>query len=71
MGAVITGKFNTTLDIPVEKVCDGAKAACAKVLIIGEKADGERYFACSSGDTAEVLLMIERFKLKLLSGELG
>lgn len=69
MGEVVTGNFQTLLDIPVEKVCDGAKAECIKVLIIGKRADGSPYFASSTGDAGEILLMIERFKIKLLSDE--
>lgn len=56
----------TTVDIPAERVLEGA-AGCEEVIIIGAK-DGEPYYASSLADVYQQLWMIEKFKLKLLMG---
>jgi hypothetical protein len=63
---------HTTLDVPVERVCDSAKERCKFVFIAGYDEKGEEYFACSSGGSGsidEVLYLLERFKFKLMSGD--
>lgn len=47
---VITGEFVTTLDIPCERVLDGAKDKLETVLVAGFTADGSFYLASSSSD---------------------
>jgi len=55
----------TTLDIPVERVLEGAKDL-TKVVLVGYDADGEEYFASSFSDGGEAIWLMERAKLKLL-----
>jgi hypothetical protein len=57
----------TYLDIPPDRILDGAKGELESVIVIGYTKDGEEYFAASVADGAEVLWMLERNKLKLLS----
>ena len=60
---------STGEDIPVARVLDAAQA-CAVVLVLGWHADGAGFYAASStGDGAELLWLVERFKYALLSGE--
>jgi hypothetical protein len=63
---VIIGDFNTTLPIPVDRICDAAKAADLKLcIIIGVDQTGTFYFASSDGDHSTVLWQLERAKQAL------
>lgn len=47
----------------IEGVCDGAKEANLKyVLVLGETPDGEWYFASSEGDVYRAIHIAEQFK---------
>lgn len=60
----------TRLNIPPERVLDAALAAdLSEVVILGRDQDGEEYFASSVADGADVVWLMERMKLKLISGE--
>lgn len=51
----------TTLDLPPERVLDGAKEAnLAGVVIIGVEPDGKEYLASSWGDSAAILWHLKR-----------
>lgn len=64
---VVTLDTPTTLDIPAERVLDGAKEAELRcVIVLGHKEDGELYFASSLGGVAEVLWLLEKAKHNLL-----
>ena len=64
---VIPINCGTTLDIPVEKVLNGAlKAELDVVILVGSTSEGELYFASSSGDETKVLWLIEKAKKDLL-----
>lgn len=57
----------TKLDVPVDKVLDGAKAAdLTEVLIIGFTKEGKPYGACSHNDAGLMLLRIEQTKQNIL-----
>lgn len=72
MGKVIELPCFTKLDIPSERVLNGAiDAGLKKVLVLGIEEDGELYAACSSADKVQVLYLIEMFKFKLLDGDYG
>lgn len=66
---VVFGDFNTTLDVPVERVREAAENSCEKLLCIGIDKEGKPYYASSFTDSHELLWMIERFKAKLLAGK--
>lgn len=68
MGDVIEWQGNTTVDIPVETVCEGAKT-CTEVLIIGTNSEGKPFFASSTADKYRLLWLVERFKAKLVWGD--
>lgn len=58
----------TRHDIPVERVLDMARGEglrCA--VVIGYDSEGDEYFASSMADGADVLWLLERLKLKLLT----
>ena len=67
MGDVINFDGPTTLDIPPDKVLEGALASkLASVIVIGETESGEIYHASSSADLAELILAAEIFKAEML-----
>ncbi len=70
MSNVVNIDTLTKLDVPVEAVLGGAlDAKLETVLVLGCADDGEIYAASSTGDVGALLLMIEEWKHKLLSGE--
>jgi hypothetical protein len=57
----------TTLDIPAEKVLQGAtEAEMQDIMIIGYDKDGQEYFASSFSDGGKALWMMERAKRRLM-----
>lgn len=57
----------TTLDIPIERVLDGAKEAELKrVVVIGYKEGEEFYFSSSFSSGPEVVWLLEHAKKRLL-----
>ena len=58
----------TRLDIPVERVLNGAmKADLNNVFVVGWDQDGDLYTASSIADGAELLWMLELAKKRLLA----
>lgn len=67
---VVTFDHPTKLDLPPERILNGALTQeLSGVVVIGWTKDGEEYFASSMADGAEVIWLMERFKLQLLAGE--
>ena len=66
MGKVINIGGITKLDLPVDRVLDGAKDRLESVVIIGYDKDGAEYFASSIADGGDVMWLLERCKLKLM-----
>jgi hypothetical protein len=62
--------MQTTLDIPVKRVKAGAKRNCEKCVVIGIDKQGKPYYASSFSDTKEMLYMVEKFKIDLLTGRI-
>lgn len=56
----------TYLDIPIERVLDGAKNELDEAIVIGWDKSGEVYFASSISDGAEVNWLLDKAKLALL-----
>jgi hypothetical protein len=60
----------TRLDIPPERVLTAAlNVSMDAVLVLGYDKDGKFYAASSCGSEAANIMLIERFKYKMLSGE--
>lgn len=57
----------TQLDIDPEKVLNRALNKLEGVIVIGYEKDGEEYFASSYSDGGDILWLLERAKLKLMS----
>lgn len=58
----------TKLDIPVDRVLDSALDEGLRcVVVLGYDTDGKEYFASSIADGADVLWLLERLKLRLLT----
>jgi hypothetical protein len=58
----------TKLDLPAEQVLGAAvDEGLRAVVVLGYNADGGEYFASSIADGADVLWLLERLKLKLLT----
>lgn len=67
---IITPNFNTTLDVPVERVLDGAaKGNLESVIVIGRTKDDELYLASSMSYGPEILWMIENAKGYVLNAD--
>lgn len=56
----------TYLDLPVDRVLDGAKDQLEGVVIIGYDKNGEQYFASTYADGGTVLWLLEKCKEQLL-----
>lgn len=60
--------LDTCLDLPVDRVLDAEEVRkCERVVVLGTMDDGMLYFATSTGDVAEINLMLDRAKLVLVS----
>ena len=60
----------TSLDLPTDRVLDGAKGDCSKgVVVMGFDDEGELYFASSIADGGTVLWLLEMCKMRLLEVE--
>lgn len=58
----------TTNDIPPDRVINAAQEyEISPVVVVGKDKDGDLYFAASTSDTAEVLMLLERAKKRLLA----
>lgn len=62
----------TTLDIaPASVLATAAARELDMVLVLGHDPKGDLFAAGSSSDVAAVVLLVERFKHKLLAGDYG
>lgn len=59
----------TRLDLPVDRVLDGAKDRLEGVVIMGYTTDGEEYFASTYADAGVVLWLMERLKAELIKDQ--
>jgi len=66
---IITLSTSTFLDIPPDRVLDSAKETLKSVILIGEDFSGEPYFASSMSSKGDMLLLLERFKQRILADE--
>jgi hypothetical protein len=57
------------ITVPVDNVLDAAKGELTDCLVIGYDNNEDLYVACTHGDKAQILLMINTFKHKLLNGD--
>lgn len=63
---VILGGW-TKVDLPPERVINAAQEnEVNPVVIVGKDKDGELYFAATTSNTGEVLLLLERAKKRLI-----
>jgi hypothetical protein len=65
---VIILPVNTTLDLPLDDVLGGAlQAAIQDAVVVGYLPDSSKiYFASTTADMAEVLLILERVKAVII-----
>ena len=61
MGDVIEFPDGTLGDVPVDGVLEGGKLL-QMVCIMGYNADGNEYFASSTGDIKEINWLLDRYK---------
>ncbi len=66
MSNVIPLNNITYLDLPPDRVLEGAKGKLEGLLIVGYTTEGEEYFASTYADGGEVLWLMERAKRALL-----
>lgn len=68
MSNVVILPVVSRIDQPVERILDRATAAnLTAAVVIGYDQDGDEFFASSYADGGEVLWLLERAKLKLLT----
>lgn len=67
MAEVVELNVITRLDLPPDRLLEGAKGKLESVIIIGYTEDGEEYFASSKADGGTCLWLIERYKAALLA----
>lgn len=67
MGTVTNLGCITSLDLPPDRVLEGALGKLSSVVIIGYDNEENEYFASSIAGGPEVLWLLEILKLKLLS----
>lgn len=66
MGKVIPFNGITRLDLPPDRILEGAKGKLEGVVIMGWDTEGKEYFASSYADGGTVLWLAERMKKMLL-----
>ena len=69
MGKILPFHGLTKLDIPVDRILEGAKGKLDSVVILGYDKDEEEYFASSMADGGEVLWLLEKCKIVLMGME--
>lgn len=70
MGIVVPLGNITRLDLPTERILDGAKGSCTDgVVVMGYNEDGSLYFASSLADGGSVLWLLEMCKMALLDAD--
>lgn len=70
MGDVVLLNVITRLDIPVERVLDGAtNAELEEVVVIGYDKEGEFYFSSNKANGGSVLWLLEQAKKELLNAQ--
>jgi len=68
LGDVVLLNVVTRLDIPVERVLDGAtNAELEEVVVIGYDKEGEFYFSSNKANGGSVLWLLEQAKKELLN----
>lgn len=64
---IIIWPGETSLDLPLQRILDGAAAADLKpALVLGKDADGQFYIASTTCDAGELLILLERGKRLLM-----
>jgi len=64
---VVRMKCETTLNIPPDRILLRAMGNLTDVLVIGYDHEGNEYFSSSCPDGANILWLLERAKLKLIT----
>lgn len=71
MGDVINLGGVTRLDLPPDRILEGAKGQLEGIVIMGWDKDGSQYFASSYADGMEVLWLLESCKHTLMNVKTG
>jgi hypothetical protein len=62
----------TSLPMPAETVLNGArKENFTTVVVLGYTQEGEEFFSASTSDAGELVLLMERFRVGLLTDRFG
>lgn len=70
MGDVIDGRFITTHKLSPDRMMErAAEYGLEDVVIIGQKPDGEMFFAASYSDSRDIIYWLEKAKYELLKME--
>ena len=69
MADIINFPGDTRLDIHPDKILEGAVGELVDVLILGYNADGFFEVRSSGTNKADLLMMAELFKFKLMNGD--
>lgn len=71
MGDVVRLPCVTFLPLPPDLVLEAAKGKCTYVLVLGWDQDGNLFCSSSDSDMREACWAMDKFRHKLLSGEIG
>lgn len=66
-GKIVVLGCETRLDIPPDRVLEGAVGELTCVVVVGYDHDGEEYFASSTADDERILWLLERLKARVLA----
>lgn len=69
MAEVVYLNCETTLDIPPDRVLEGAIGQTEQVIVIGADSNGKLYFASSYGDQTKTLWLLKKAEKVLLETE--
>lgn len=69
MSNVVYLQTVTRLDLPPDRILEGAMGKLDGVIVLGYTKDEHEYFALSYADGGEALWLVERFKKALLNAE--
>jgi hypothetical protein len=70
MAEIFAGRFSEDQPLNPDALLESLKGGLESFVVIGYDYDGQEYFASTFADGAHVLWLLERYKKKLIEGEI-